>query len=278
MTKYFQWVRLFMLSLLTFCHNSNKYRGLAKLVDILLNKQDNIAERKGVDQVALDAPSVNRQAIQKEVSRNEDPSKIEIIAGQTTLDPNTLKKMFLLGKLTQGQLAHELKKYNDVVADTIIKHGKQDKNQVIDYKTIARASVSNPGADLKSPQDDKSGSSAKTSKDAKKEEHSADNESKKKEIQKKEQKLKSEESQTQQRQLTQFTDAQKDQKQKQQSIEQNHKKKVSEKVEEEIEEDLSLGGKVVRGKIGRLRLTKNMAAEIKDELEKLKSGPGQSSK
>ena len=195
----------------------------------------------------------------------------------TTLDPHTLKQMYLLGKLTQGQLAHELKKYNDVVADAIIKEGKHSQVQTIDYREVGRASVSNPGADFKPDAENKlsNNSNPKDPKSAKKEANQTDDSSKKRELEKKEVKLKNDQNLSQIRRLNNFNDAQIEQ--KNQHATREHKKREVEQQNRIIDSDTETSlDKLTKKATGRERLSKNLAAEIKAELEKLRAGPSQS--
>jgi hypothetical protein len=203
----------------------------------------------------------------------------QIIPGQSaTLDPHTLKQMYLLGKLTQGQLAHELKKYNDVVADAIIKEGKHSQVQTIDYREVGRASVSNPGADFKPDSENKfsNNSNPKDAKSAKKEANQTDDTSKKRELEKKEVKLKNDQNLSQIRRLNNFNDAQIEQKNQHATRELKKREEEQQSKLMDLDSDTSLD-KLTKKATGRERLSKNLAAEIKAELEKLRAGPSQSS-
>ena len=215
-----------------------------------------------------------RESVQKVVSADA----IEIVAGQTVLDPITLKKMFLLGKLTQGQLAYEMKKFNDVKADSDIKDGKQNSTQVIDYRQVGRASVSNPGGDFKTDQENNTAthSAPKDAKSAKREAASSDNDKVKKELEKKQVKLKDQENLITNRKLNNFTEDQANQKNQHASRE--AKKREEEKDMDETNPLETSVDRAAKVNTGRPKLTKNLAAEIKKELEKAKGGPGQASR
>lgn len=217
-----------------------------------------------------------REAIRKPV---QSADAIEIVAGETVLDPQTLTKMFLLGKLTQGQLSHELKKFNDVQADSIIKEGKENTTKVIDYREVGRASISNPGADLKHDDNGKhQAPPPKDAKEAKREAKDTDDHKKKKDLEKQEQKLKVDESLTTLRKLTNFTDAQTEQKNA-------HAAQVGKRREEE-ERDKSIDldpratsiDKAQKKVSAKDILRSRINEEIRRELDMAQAGPGMNSK
>lgn len=163
---------------------------------------------KEVDRAALTGADTDKDAVREGIARNRKVDPAETT--DSPLDPETLKKMFLTGKLTQGQLAHELKKYNDVVADTIIKEGKHAKASIVDYKDVARANIANPGADLK-PEETRFEHRAQTKDEARKQVRDSDDPEKKKELQKQEQKQKQIESQKTVTQAINYMDRQREQ-------------------------------------------------------------------
>lgn len=221
-----------------------------------------------------------REELKRTVTETTSADSIEIVAGETRLNPEQLMKMYMLGKLTTGQLAFELRKYNDVVADTIIKDGKQNFTKVIDYKGVSRASVSNPGADLTPSKDDQQTAAPKDAKDAKKEAGDTDNDKKKQELEKKETDLKAKESLQQVRVLNAFTKTQDEQKAA--HLDRDLKKKTEEKEEEKLQQQLNPDedsvGKIMNKGTLRDRLRKSVSDDIRQELEKSKSGPTQGSR
>jgi hypothetical protein len=228
----------------------------------------------------LTTSSTNRRDLQADIRKIKSADSIEIVAGETVLDPQTLKTMYLLGKLTQGQLAHEMKKYNDVVADSQIKFGKQDQTQAIDYRNVGRASVSNPGADLKTDQENNqhTRSAPKDAKSAKKEAGNSDNDKVKKELEKQEQKLKAQESMIVNRRLNQFTEQQAEQKNQHASREHKNREEreeIATLLDNPLDTQLDKAAKTATK--GAQKITKNLAAEIKAELDKMKDGPTQGS-
>lgn len=223
----------------------------------------------------------SRHNLQADLRKGKSADTIEIVPGETVLDPQTLKTMYLLGKLTQGQLAHEMKKYNDVVADSQIKFGKKDHTQSIDYKDVGRASVSNPGGDLKTDQENNSltRSTPTDAKAAKREAGNTDNDKIKKELQRQEQKLKAQENLDVNRRLNQFTETQAEQKKQHLSREQKNKEEqetLSNILDNPLDTQLEKTAKATTR--GAQRITKNLAAEIKAEIDKAKGGPAQGSK
>lgn len=204
------------------------------------------------------------------------PATDEIIAGLTRHNPEQLMKMYLTGKLTQGQLAHELKKYNDVVADTIIKESKEHKNTVIDYREVARANIANPGADLR-PEQQHEAPHASTAKEAKKNADQSDNKRVKKEAEKQEDKLKAQEQHT--RLIQQVNQQRQENEQKSSHIEREIDR---DKKEQEASEDFEQRERQEAGlpedlspKPLRERLRSTISDEIRKELAKLMGGPGQ---
>jgi hypothetical protein len=249
-------------------------------VEILTQRSDQHSSTNETDSQRLSTAS-NRQNLQADLRKNKSADSVEIVPGETVLDPQTLKTMYLLGKLTQGQLAHEMKKYNDVVADSQIKFGKKDHTQSIDYKDVGRASVSNPGGDLKTDQGNNNltRSTPTDAKAAKREAGNTDNDKIKKELQRQEQKLKAEENQVVNRRLNQFTETQAEQKKQHTSREQKNREEREELaaiLDNPLDTQLDKASKTATR--GAQRITKNLAAEIKAELDKAKGGPAQGSK
>lgn len=238
------------------------------------------ASPSSVNDAALpdSSPRALRDAIKKDVSKASADS-VEILAGETVLDPQTLKTMFLLGKLTTAQLAHEMKKYNDVAADSLIKEGKNKGNvtSVIEYREVHRANPANPGADMHHGDSENRQSGApKNAREAKQEAGNSDDPKKKRELEKQEQKLKSDESLTTQRRLSNFTDAQTEQKNRHAEVEMERLKEQDlmrrlmelDPTKSQIEKAQSRNTK------SNLRLT--LSEEVKKEKEvqgKLLSGP-----
>lgn len=218
-----------------------------------------------------------REELKRAVTESTSADSIELVAGETRLNPQQLMKMYMLGKLTMGQLAFELRKVNTVTADNIIKDGKKDFTKAIDYKHVARASVSNPGSDLAPQHDEQHSGTPKNAKEAKKEAGDTDNDKKKKELEKQEQKLKEKESLQQTRITMTFVKNQDEQKAGQLAL--DDKKKRDEKEEEAIQEALSPDedsiGKIQSKTTTRDRLRKSASDEIRKELEKSKGGPTQ---
>jgi hypothetical protein len=227
-----------------------------------------------LEQEAAKVISIDRDSLQKDL-RGQTGSIPEIQVGGAALDPHTLKQMFLLGKITQGQLAHELKKYNDVVADVIIKEGKHSQVQSIDYREVGRASIANPGGDLKPNAEGTHAHQAapKDAKSAKQAANKTDDPSKKREFEKKEEKLKNDQNLTQMRRLNNFNDAQIEQKNQ-------HADREAKKIKEEKEIQHLLDDprnsrldKISKQAMNKAQIRQNIAAEIRAEIEKAQNGP-----
>lgn len=152
--------------------------------NLALENKEAVKEASGTAVVPHEA---NKDAIREALAKDKksDPSPTT----DTPLDPETLKKMFLTGKLTQGQLAHELKRYNDVTADSIIKEGKHASTSVVDYKDVARANIANPGSDLR-PEEDRFEKKPQNKQEAKEQARDTDDPEKKQELEKVEQQQK----------------------------------------------------------------------------------------
>ena len=240
-------------------------------VDAALNTNRSAEQTR--DNLQADIRKEIKSAQRKSISADS----VQIIPGETVLDPATLKKMFLLGRLTQSQLAHELKKYNYVEADSIIKDGKKNFTAASDFREVGRGSVSNPGGDMRPDQENQSMTkeAPKNAKDAKKVAGSTDNEKLKKELEKKEVKLKQQEQTITNRRLNQFTEMQVEQKNQHASVNLQKRKEELEASKDFNPLDTSIDK--ASKNAGRPKLSKNLAEEIKEELEKLRSGPGQSS-
>lgn len=219
-----------------------------------------------------------REAMRKNPSTQVSADAVEIVAGETVVDPQTLMKMFLLGKLTQGQLSHELKKFNDVQADSIIKDGKENVTKVIDYRQVGRASIANPGGDLKhNDEHQKHAPPPKNAREAKKEAKDTDDPKKKKEVERQEQKLKTQESLTTLRRLNNFTEAQIEQKNQHATRELKRREEETQNQSIDLDPRATSVDKAQKRVSAKDILRSRINEEIRRDLDRVRVGPGQTS-
>lgn len=203
-------------------------------------------EEKGEGMSSAPADSL-REALHQETKSQE---KI--------VTPQSLMEQYLLGKLTEGELAFELKKLNTITADNIIKEGKNSTVSPMQFKETARANMGNPGADL-NPNEAQETAKPTTASEAKKAARNTDDKKLKQELQEKEQKL--QEQQNTQR-VTEILNFVQDGKKQKEKGEQYRDKVLKEKTEEkQLEKDSEENAQLEVSASSRLR--SYLAAKLK---------------
>ncbi len=120
-----------------------------------------------------------RASIANVAYKSKDPS------GRLT--PQELKNLFLTGKLSANQLIRELKLYNNITADFVLRDGKKDLSQVVNYNNASKG-VASESAQTKS-QEDLDKSRPKDLRSARKEADQEDDPQRKREAEKHEKKV-----------------------------------------------------------------------------------------
>lgn len=180
-------------------------------------------------------------------------------AEQKIITPQSLMEDYLLGKLTEGQLAFELKKLNDVTADTIIKDGKNSTVSPMQFKQTARANMANPGADL-NPNEAQETSKPSTASEAKRAARNTDDKKLKHELEQKEQKLQEQQNTQRVTEILNFVQDGKKQKEKAEQYrdktikEKNEEQQLQKESEELIQQEASIGSKIRSFLAGRMKI------------------------
>lgn len=133
--------------------------------------------------------------IREQVGKSAAPSAADEQVGASWGEAHRLMALYLSGKLSTGQLAFRLKAHNSVQGDTWIKQGKHDTTKPIEFRDMPRASMANPGSDLRPQSDQDQRQHSAYSKDAKSQADRTDDEHKKQEIQKEQKRLEQNEQQ-----------------------------------------------------------------------------------
>jgi phage protein D len=81
----------------------------------------------------IEVGKTDRSAMLEEVGRSEIGAR-EARIREGTNSPVELMKLYFSGKLSAEQLAFELKIYNSVAADTLIRQGKHATTKAVDFK------------------------------------------------------------------------------------------------------------------------------------------------
>ena len=94
-----------------------------------------------------------RQELRSLLSENNIDEKNYFEGGNkdSLSEPQRLMKLYLEGKITQGELAFRLKSFNNIVADTMIRQSRHSPTTPVDYAELPKSAHQFMGKDIDEP-------------------------------------------------------------------------------------------------------------------------------